>query len=607
MPNSTPTPLEKQTFRKLKRLYIFALSAIAISLLLSQLLVHRFLNEQKNDSTIVNISGRQRMLSQQLTKEALELQTSTNQNEREQLAKDIEATVKLWSQFHNALKNGDPKIGLKEKKSAELNELIDKIDPHFHKMETAAHRLVRQIHSNAETGMRTLQPGIAQILENESLFLNGMDQFVNQYEKESVQRVRRSKKLEIFLSAFTILILLFELMYFLLPAAKAVRNTISDLVFSKEQAKQMAFHADKLSLEKDKSVKELKVLNQAINQKLFFARVLPDGEIIELGEKFSRVFNHRGNKFYNKIQNLISIEDGERILFEQLLQQNSRSNWQGEVKGTTTEGKNVWMEMSLIPYNLGENHWELLLIAIDISSRKEAQLEIVRLTQEQFDDKMNRQKFISSKIIENQEQEQNRIAKDIHDGIGQMLTALSLNLESINTENKTQTAQKVQNLKELTQNIIKGVRTATFNLMPPELSDHGIVPALNKLTEELAKLTGKRIFLYDKTGFDQRLDSLVEINIYRLTQEAINNAIKYANSTQIVVTVSHSKNLLSINVDDNGKGFNIDNLKSNSNGEGGMGLAYMKERVQYIDGRFFIHSEPGKGTRVTINIPISFE
>jgi len=208
--------------------------------------------------------------------------------------------------------------------------------------------------------------------------------------------------------------------------------------------------------------------------------------------------------------------------------------------------------MSIIPYRPSEDKPELLIIASEITERKIAQLEIERLTEASFEEKMSQQKIISSKIIENQEKEQNRIAKDVHDGIGQMLTGLKYNLESINLDEIEKSKAKVTHLKELTTNIIKGVRTATFNLTPPELSDHGIVPAIAKLTRELSKLTNKEIILFNKTDFNERLDSLAEINIYRITQEAINNAIKYAASSHILVTLSHSTNLLSIVIDDDG-------------------------------------------------------
>jgi signal transduction histidine kinase len=185
-----------------------------------------------------------------------------------------------------------------------------------------------------------------------------------------------------------------------------------------------------------------------------------------------------------------------------------------------------------------------------------------------------------------------------------MLTGLKFSLESINLDDKEKAAQKIEYLKKLALDIIKGVRTATFNLMPPELSDHGIVSSLAKLTQELSKLTGKNILFYNKSGFDQRLDSLIEINIYRLTQEAINNAIKYADSTHIIVQLSHSDKLLSITIDDNGKGFDIIEAEKKRNSESGMGLLFMKERIQYINGRVFINSILSEGTRITFNIPL---
>ena len=121
---------------------------------------------------------------------------------------------------------------------------------------------------------------------------------------------------------------------------------------------------------------------------------------------------------------------------------------------------------------------------------------------------------------------------------------------------------------------------------------------------ELTKLTGKQIVLYNKTDFNQRLDSLAEINIYRITQEAINNAIKYADSTHILVSISNSDELLSIVIDDNGKGFDPLKVKNVKNGEGGMGMTFMKERIKYINGRLFLNSDVNKGTRVTLNIPL---
>ena len=177
-------------------------------------------------------------------------------------------------------------------------------------------------------------------------------------------------------------------------------------------------------------------------------------------------------------------------------------------------------------------------------------------------------------------------------------------MESINLENRENSAKKLQDLKVVFGQLIKDVRAVTFSLTPPELSDHGIAPALKKMTEEIAKLSGKNIFFENKTDFQKRFDSLTETNLYRVAQEAVNNSLKYANSTFVLVSVSHTKDLLSIVIDDNGAGFDVDAVEASEKGLG-MGLFFMKERVNYVDGRLFVNSTKGEGTRITINIPLS--
>ncbi len=604
MATSENSSQDRQAFGNLKKLFGMALAAIAVSVLVSHFLFQRYLVHQAHDSSIINAAGKQRMLSQQLAKEALSLHQASTRQDYQHIDSAMKETLSTWISAHERLHRlaGIDSSALIDTDTFE--RLLAEINPYFTTIHDAAVGILGEIENKDSVDQANIAPYLRIIRENESHFLRGMDEMVNHLEQAAFQKVDRLKKIEIFLIVFIFLILLLEMIFVFLPAANHISHVVGQLVEEEKKSKRMAMNADQLSREKDHTVKELKVLNQAINQNLFYARIRPDGEIVQLGEHFTRVFDVRSDPGKNKIQHILSTDANDQNQIELLLQQNARSNWQGEVQGTTRNGKEVWMEMSMSPYRIGEDNWEILVIAIDITSRKEAQLEIERLSKEKFESQMNRQKYISGKIIENQEQEQNRIAKDIHDGIGQMLTALSLNLENIDPRNIAKTEARIADLKELTQKIIQGVRTATFNLMPPELSDHGILPALQKLTNELTKLTGQTIFLYDKSNFNLRLDSLVEINLYRIIQEAINNSIKYADSSQIVVTISHSDTLLSINVDDNGKGFDMNEMKSNGQGSDGMGLAYMRERIKYIGGRLFINSSPGKGTRITINIPI---
>ena len=510
------------------------------------------------------------------------------------LKAQIKNTLELWELSHNSLQKGNDSLGLPGKNSDVIKRKFEKINPVFDtiykSIESILDKADKQGYSNF----------IPIIKEKEGAFLLQMDDIVNQYDVEANKKVDWLFQLEFVLMVVTLLILLAEFLFIFWPTAKSIRATLTKLISAEKLAKKMAFDADQLSMAREKSVKELKAFSRAMDQTLLSARILPNGTILHIGNKFSRFFKYSKSKG-TFLWDVLSTVENERTQIQDIILKNKQTGWQGEVKATSPEGSDLWLEMAIVPYNPTQEKSELLIIASDITEKKIAQLEIDKLRQKSFDEEMNQQKIISKKIIENQEKEQSRIAKDVHDGIGQMLTGLKFNLESINPDDIEKTKLKVNQLKEQTSDIIKGVRTATFNLMPSELSDHGLVPALSKLTKELSRLTGKNILFLNKTNFDLRLDSLTEINIYRITQEAINNAIKYAESSHILLSVSHSETILSIVIDDNGKGFDT---KEKKEGIGGMGLTFMKERIQFINGRLFLSSEKEKGTRVTLNIPI---
>ncbi|KJD33892.1 histidine kinase [Tamlana nanhaiensis] len=602
--NNNSNTLDQRTFGKLSRLYVIALTVIALSIIVSQYLVRKHLNTQESDSTIINVAGRQRMLSQKLTKDVVKLSSAKNLEAQLQLKNQIKQTLLLWETSHYALQNGSDSMGLPGDNSKAIQQKFKKLNPVFLSISNASKSIISKIENTPPLPLTQYEAAIETVTNAESNFLVLMDDIVNQYDVEASKKVNWLRQLESFITIFTLLVLLLEFLFIFWPTAKNIRGTLSDLLRAERKAKKMAIEADELSLAKEKSIKELRALNYAMDETLLFARITPNGSLVHMGKKFSKLFRVSRFSVSSSFAEILSIHENEQVIIENIITKHKKIGWQGEVKATTKDEKDIWLEMAFIPFNPSEDKSELLIIASDITYRKEAQLEIERLTKQGFDEKMNHQKIISSQIIENQEKEQSRIAKDVHDGIGQMLTGLKYNLESINLSDTEKASQKIEYLKELALNIIKGVRTATFNLTPPELSDHGIVPAITKLTQELTKLTNKNIQLFNKSNFNQRLDSLVEINIYRIVQEAINNAIKYADSSYIIVSLSHSENILSIVIDDNGKGFNPNKVDKVKNGDGGMGMTFMKERIKYIDGRLFLSSEAGKGTRVTLNIPL---
>ena len=590
------------SFKNLRRLYLFALLTIAITVVLSQLLVQYNLNSQLSDSRIINISGKQRMLSQKLTKEILILDFVTDTAITNQVIPRINETIALWKFNQHALENGNDSLGFPKVKSNELSKLFRAAKPNFDSIINAATIFI----ANKKAGIKAVENKkvVQSILDNEAVFLSKMNQIVSEYDKEALEKVNLQRKTESVILLFTLLILLLEFLFIFKPTNKKIEKLIAKLLFSQKKALKLAQDTEIMSEIKENSVKELKSLNYAMENTLLYCRVAPDGSLIHIGEKFSKLLQYNPFVSDKTFSQVLTPIEKEQLIIDRIISQRHRSGWQGEMNITNRNGELIWLDISMVPVTITKEESELLIICFDISERKKAEEEVERLNVENVTHKINQQKEISSKIVENQENEQNRIAREIHDGIGQMLTGLKFSLESINLEDKEKTAQKIEYLKALSLDIIKGVRTATFNLMPPELSDHGVNSALAKLAQELSKLTGKNVLFYNKSNFDQRLDSLIEINIYRLTQEAINNAIKYADSSHIIVQLSHSNNMLSITIDDNGKGFDIVEAEKKRNSESGMGLLFMKERIQYINGRVFIKSIPGEGTRITFNIPI---
>lgn len=602
MKNSMTESTKSFNFKTLKQRYIFALITIAITVLLSQLLIQYNINTQLDDSRLINISGRQRMLSQKLVKEILILNAFTDPAKTTDQIKTIDSTLTTWTTMHNALQFGDDALKFPSEHSPKLTELYQNIKPNLKQIIQTAEEIVQNRKSGSSPELN--QPLIARIIDHQKLFLQKMNLIVGQYETEAFQKVTLQRNTEYGILAFTLLVLLLELQFIFKPTNKNIEELILKLLASEKKALKLAYNTEILSESKENSVKELKSLNYAMENTLLYCRVANDGTIIHIGEKFAKLIKYTAFQADKKFPEVLTSVEKEQLFLSRIITEKQKSGWQGEVHLTNNEDESTWLDLSMIPVTIRKQESELLVICFDITVRKNAEQEVARLNAENIAEKINQQKIISSRIVENQENEQNRIAREIHDGIGQMLTGLKFSLESINLDDKEKSAQKIEYLKKLSLDIIKGVRTATFNLMPPELSDHGIVSSIAKLTVELSKLTGKNILFYNKSDFNQRLDSLIEINLYRLTQEAINNAIKYADSSHIIVQLSHSNSLLSITIDDNGKGFDLTTVDKKKTSESGMGLLFMKERIQYINGRVFFNSIPGEGTRITFNIPI---
>lgn len=595
--------LDNTTFLRIRKWYLLALAGIALTIVVAQILIQTHLNSQLNDSRVINVAGRQRAYSQKLAKEALLIKDGYAQGEIAPIIAELENTLAVWKSSHRALQEGSDTLNLPVEEHTDILALFEKLEPHHQAMVREAEAIIASFYDQNLTEVQ-LEQATQTILRNESSFLQVMDTIVNEYDKRSKTKLENLKRKEYLLLAISLSILLLEIAFIFRPLSIQIRKTIASLIQSRAESEAQAKETQRLFIEKEKSLKELQELNFVIDNAALFASARQDGSVVFISKKFLNLLRLQASDLNKPLSEILTADEGQQLYLREVLKNNRKNVIRTEeIRITTVAGENYWLDMSIVPMHQSSEKQSVLILCSDITERKKNALKLEQLKQQNFEERMLQKRIQASQIVEGQEEERKRIAKDIHDGIGQMLTALKFNIESIDIENRAKTAEKIDYLKVLASDLIKGVRTATFNLTPPELGDHGIFPALQKMTAELSKLTGKNILFENKTERHIRFDSLAETNIYRVTQEAVNNAIKYAEANYILVTINYTDGILSVVIDDDGKGFDTSVVKRppQNNSEGGMGLFFMKERISYINGRLFISSRPGKGTRVTIN------
>lgn len=197
-------------------------------------------------------------------------------------------------------------------------------------------------------------------------------------------------------------------------------------------------------------------------------------------------------------------------------------------------------------------------------------------------------------FIDGEEQERTRISRDVHDGIGQILTALRFNLNRIRDEDVR------SELLDLADDAIREVRSLSHNLMPGVLVDFGIASALEHLCTKIAGQDELAVH-HDITPLPHRLDAAREIAVYRIAQEAINNALRSSRATTLSVTFrpNAAQNLLLLAIHDNGKGFDPTTVVH------GNGLVNMRERAALFGGTLQISSAHGSGTTLKLEMPIA--
>ena len=214
--------------------------------------------------------------------------------------------------------------------------------------------------------------------------------------------------------------------------------------------------------------------------------------------------------------------------------------------------------------------------------------------------------LFSRQLIEAQEDERRRIARELHDQIGQVLTAVKMNLHTVQqVSDSSETRSYVKDNIEAVDEALRLVRDLSVDLRPPVLDDLGLVTALHWYVDRYTQRTGLNVeVVVDLPEHNERFSRELETACFRIAQEALTNIVRHANATQILVQLEKEINVLVLTIKDNGVGFDLESLRKRAPRAATLGLVSMQERAHAAGGTIEIDSEVSKGTEVRFRLPI---
>jgi PAS domain S-box-containing protein len=220
-----------------------------------------------------------------------------------------------------------------------------------------------------------------------------------------------------------------------------------------------------------------------------------------------------------------------------------------------------------------------------------------------------RESEIMHRLVEAQESERRRIARDLHDHLGQQMTAMRLQIETLSKQlnDGIDVAAALLEVKQAANQIDRDIGFLSWELRPTELEDLGLIDALRTFVREWSKqygITAEFQMLSSSLDGHLRLSATVETNLYRIVQEALNNVLKHADADEVNVLLQQGKQDLVLTVEDNGCGFERGSGKLNGHSSRGLGLVGMHERAAVMKGTLEIDSSPNTGTTVIARIPV---
>lgn len=234
-------------------------------------------------------------------------------------------------------------------------------------------------------------------------------------------------------------------------------------------------------------------------------------------------------------------------------------------------------------------------LAMDVTERVNAQKELEQAAQ--------RQQMLAGRVIEVQERERQHLARGLHDDVGQSLTALKINLQTIQKSGSLE-GPSLQNGIDIVTAVLSQVRSLSLDLRPPQLDNLGLIAALRAYVEKKSTLAEVKGW-FESTPLSLELHHDIENTCFRIVQEAVTNILRHAHAHNIWVKVGQRQDQLHVSIRDDGKGFDLEKARSNAISGTSFGLLNMEERAALVGGTMSISSAPGEGVEIILHLPVS--
>lgn len=314
----------------------------------------------------------------------------------------------------------------------------------------------------------------------------------------------------------------------------------------------------------------------------------PDGRVKLVNREWERVLGWRLEEIQKQDLDVIAecYPDSRDRSAVMDFRSAARGEWVN-FKTTTRDGRQIDTTWAVVKLTDGTT----LGIGQDITERKRGE--------DQLNASFNHLRALTARLQNIREEERKRVAREIHDDLGQSLTSIKIDLASLirTLPDQISESTKAESILRLVDQTIQSVRRIATELRPGILDDLGLVAAVEWAAEEFAARSGTRLHLYLPRE-DLAIDQESATAIFRIFQETLTNVTRHAEATQVEVRLGKSGDIIFLDVRDNGRGMSEDLATA-----GSLGILGMRERALLLKGKLAIHSVPGLGTTVTVRIP----